>query len=284
MSFSSEQVKAAFARAARTYDEAAVVQKEILFRLVEKLKIIHTRKVDTLLDLGSGTGLARESLSEHYGELCYFALDFAFPMLEFAKNEAISHSLNAVCANVEQLPFREASLDIIFSASTLQWSNDAEKVFQQCYQALKEQGSLIFSSFGPATLKELRYSFEQVDDHSHISNFVDIQTLGDSMLACGFSSPVMESEIITVEYTNPMHLLKDLQATGATNHNQEKLRGLMSRQRLDDALREYEKFVLPNGKYPASYEVLYGHGKKLRKQPARPSYQDDWETIHFHKD
>ena len=51
-----------------------------------------------------------------------------------------------------------------------------------------------------------------------MSSFIDMQTLGDGLLASGFESPVMESEIITVEYSDPMQLLKDLQNTGATNH------------------------------------------------------------------
>ena len=108
-----------------------------------------------------------------------------------------------------------------------------------------------------------------------------MQSLGDGLLASGFESPVMESEIITVEYSDPMQLLRDLQQTGATNHLEQRTRGLMTRQRLDDVMQEYKKFVLPNGKYPASYEVIYGHGWKQSQLPSTQNSADEWQPVRF---
>jgi malonyl-CoA O-methyltransferase len=281
MKVSRDQVKSAFAKAAVSYNEAAVVQKEILLRLVEKSKVLQQNQVDFLLDLGSGTGLASECLREHYGSNSYYALDFALPMLAWARNEFKTNYQYAVCGDVESLPFQDNSLDIIFSASTLQWCNDIGAAFQESCRTLKDQGLLLFSSFGPDTLKELRHCFAQVDDHPHVSSFIDMQTLGDGLLASGFESPVMESEIITVEYSDPMQLLKDLQNTGATNHLEQRERGLMTRKRLNHVVQEYKKFVLPNGKYPASYEVLYGHGWKRSLLQSIQNSASEWQPILF---
>ncbi|MDW3096030.1 MAG: malonyl-ACP O-methyltransferase BioC [Gammaproteobacteria bacterium] len=281
MKISKDSVKAAFAKAALSYNDSAVVQKEILVRLVEKLKVLQKDSVDTLLDVGSGTGLASELLREHYGSECYYAIDFASPMLAWAKNQFEVNYQYAVCGDVEVLPFRDNSLDVIFSASTFQWCNDVGNAFQECSRTLKEQGLLIFSSFGPETLRELRHCFAQVDDYPHVSSFIDMQSLGDGLLANGFDSPVMESEIITVEYNGPMQLLRDLQATGATNHIEQRLRGLMTRQHLNDVIKEYNKFILPNGKFPASYEVLYGHGWKKNQPSLGQNSINTWQPIKF---
>jgi malonyl-CoA O-methyltransferase len=281
MKLSRDQVKTSFAKAATSYNDAAVVQKEILVRLLDKLKALQQDPVDILLDVGSGTGLASELLREHYGDNSYYAIDFALPMLAWAKSENKANYQYAVCGDIESLPFKDSSLDIIFSASTLQWCNDVGAAFQQSCRVLKEQGLLLFSSFGPDTLKELRHCFAQVDDHPHVSSFIDMQSLGDGLLASGFESPVMESEIITVEYSDPMQLLRDLQDTGATNHLEQRTRGLMTKTRLNDVLQEYKNFMLPNGKYPASYEVLYGHGWKPSLLQSTQNSASEWQPVRF---
>ncbi len=281
MKVSRDQVKTAFAKAATSYNEAAVVQKEILVRLLDKLNVLQEGHVHALLDIGSGTGLASNSLRKQYGETSYYAIDFALPMLAWARNEYKANYQYAVCGEVESLPFQERSLDIIFSASTFQWCNDIGAAFQESCRVLKDQGLLLFSSFGPDTLKELRHCFAQVDEHPHVSAFIDMQSLGDGLLASGFQSPVMESETITVEYSDPMQLLKDLQDTGATNHLEQRARGLMTRRRLNDVMREYEKFVLPNGKYPASYEVIYGHGWKQSLVASTQNNVNEWQPVRF---
>ena len=241
MNISRDDVKTAFAKAATSYNEAAVVQKEILVRLLDKLQVLQKGPVDTLLDMGSGTGLAGNLLRKHYGSNSYYAIDFALPMLAWAKNESQVNYQYAVCGDAEALPFKDESLDVIFSASTLQWCNDIGAAFEESCRVLKDQGLLLFSSFGPDTLKELRHCFAEVDDLPHVSSFIDMQLLGDGLLASGFASPVMESEIITVEYSDPMQLFKDLQNTGATNHLEQRARGLMTRKRLNAVLEEYRK-------------------------------------------
>ena len=281
MQISRERVKQSFAKSARSYDEAAVLQKEILLRLIGKLKVLRTEPVERLLDVGSGTGLACESLSHMFGAETYYAYDFATPMLKLAQQRNPLISQHAVCGDASALPFQENTFDVIFSASTYQWCNDLEKVFVDSLQALNEQGLFVFSTFGPDTLKELRHCFAQVDNDIHVSSFVDMHVLGDSLLANGFYAPVMESEIITVEYSTPMQLLKDLQATGATNHLKHRSKGLMSQQRLKNMLSEYEKLKLNNGKYPASYEVIYGHGKKISTREVKHQDTNGWQPIQF---
>lgn len=278
---SKQSVKAAFGNAASSYNEAAVVQSEILARLLDRLKLLQLDSVARLLDLGSGTGLASDQLRRLHGDESYYAIDFAHPMLDWANSHSTVTKQNSVCGDVEVLPFKENSFEVIFSASTLQWCNDIDSVFNECHRAIQEQGLFLFSTFGPDTLKELRHCFTQIDSSPHVTTFVDMHDLGDGLLSAGFESPVMESEIITVEYSDPMQLLRDLQATGATNHIEQRERGLMSYHRLNAVINEYKKLVLPNRKYPASYEVIYGHGRKQSKVDFRGSAVDQWQPIQF---
>ena len=281
MKFSKKGVQKAFAKSAQSYDDAAVLQKEVLARLLEKLKLLHPNPIQRVLDLGSGTGLGVESLTKMYGDDSYFAYDLARAMLKHAQSNYKHINQHAICGDVEALPYQQNTFDIVFSASTFQWCNDITDAFNASHEVLREGGLLLFSTFGPRTLIELSDCFAKVDNQPHVSSFVDIQTLGDCLFASGFNAPVMESEVITVEYPSPTQLFKDLQATGATNQLQQRERGLMSKSRFNKMLEEYEKLALSNGKYPASYEVIYGHGWKRLKEKSSQIGANEWQPIVF---
>ena len=249
--FSKDSVRQSFAKAASSYDQAAVLQKEVLHRLISKFKVLRSEDMSCLLDIGSGTGMAGLSLHKLLNHGNYYAFDCALPMLQFARENVADLTQHSVCGDASSLPYKQNSFDVVFSASTYQWCGSLEKTFIDNLRVLKPQGLLIFSTFGPETLKELRHCFAQVDQKEHVSTFTDMHDIGDMMLSAGFHAPVIESEIITVEYSSPKQLLADLQATGATNHLQSRARGLMGKERLKNMLNEYEQFVLHNGKYPS---------------------------------
>lgn len=280
MIFSKDRVKNAFSNSASTYNDAAILQKEILSRLIDRLKTLQPT-ADKLLDVGSGTGLACEEVSRLYGSDSYFAYDFALPMLKLSQQQYQQINQRSVCGDAESLPYKEKTFDVVFSASTYQWVNDIGNAFVSGYEALKDNGLFVFSTFGPDTLRELRECFAAVDRQQHVSSFIDMQELGDGLLATGFHAPVMESEIITIEYSSPQQLLRDLRATGATNHLQERSRNFMGKSKLKNMLGEYEKLVLSNGKYPATYEVLYGHGWKKSGESANQVGAREWKPINF---
>ena len=280
MTICKQSVKTAFGNAVNTYDDSAVIQSEILIRLLAKLKLM-TVDVNALLDLGSGTGGAQNELQTLFGEQTYFSLDIALPMLEFANKQTAVNVHSSVCADAEALPYKSEVFDVVFSASTLQWCNDIAGVFTDCLRILRPNGLFIFSLFGPDTLQELRQSFAQVDSHPRVKSFVDMHVLGDQLLQSGYYSPVMETEKLTVEYSDPMQLLRDLKSTGATNKLQTRPRGLLTKRQIDAVLYEYQKFRLPNGKYPASYEVIYGHAWKSDVIDKPHNDPGEWQPISF---
>jgi len=280
MQFSKQRVRTAFSRSAKTYDDAAILQKEILSRLIDKLNFLRQEKSGSLLDVGCGTGLACKQLTSMVGDENYFAYDFSLAMLKLSISRHEYLNQHAVCGDAEALPYVSNSFDIVFSASTYQWCNEISNALIDSYRVLKNDGLFVFSTFGPDTLNELRESFAKVDNMPHVSNFLDMQTIGDQMLAMGFADTVIESDVITVEYSSPLQLLKDLKATGATNHLQQRSRGLMGKSRIRKMIAEYEELILENNKYPASYEVIYGHGWK---KPNLSKHLDanEWHPIKF---
>jgi malonyl-CoA O-methyltransferase len=69
-----------------------------------------------------------------------------------------------------------------------------EAVFAEQRARPRPGGLLIFSTFGPDTLKELRAAFVSADAHVHVNTFGDMHDLGDALVGAGFADPVMEME------------------------------------------------------------------------------------------
>lgn len=123
---------------------------------------------------------------------------------------------------------------------------------------MKPGSLLMFATFGPDTLKELRASWQKVDQSLHVNSFIDMHDIGDAMLQVGFAEPVMEAEVITVNYKSVDLLMQDLRDIGANVTASDQNNGLLTRNRLNLMREEYEK-LRQDDLLPASYEIIYGH-------------------------
>ena len=220
-----KQLRTAFERAASSYDQAAVLQREISNRMLSRLEYIKYQP-DVILDAGSGTGYGSQQLAKRYPNSQLIAMDIAWTMLSHARPNTAwwqrllpllqQHSYY-VCADIEQVPIKNESVGMIWSNLALQWCNDLEHTFAEMHRILRTDGLVMFSTFGPDTLKELRQSFAQVDAFSHVNRFIDMHDIGDLLVHNGFSTPVMDMEYITLTYPDVTSVMRDLKAIGAHN-------------------------------------------------------------------
>lgn len=265
-----------FSKAAETYDDAAIVQHEICDRALERLQMLKLQP-GTILDIGSGTGRSVRGLQALFPSSCVIASDFALPMLQQVKqNQGSFHkNVSSICCDAERLAIKSESVDLIFSTSTFQWSEDLNQIFLECSRILKQDGVLLFTTFGPDTLKELRKSWAMVDIHEHVHRFMDMHHIGDMLQGNHYADPVVDMELITLEYQQARQLLRDLKATGsrgkfATNdaggHS-----GLMGKTKFQQFEATYETYRQKNGLLPASYEVIYGYARKSSLDKGNPS-------------
>ena len=247
------QVRSAFNKASSDYDAHAFLQKEIAARLDTKLNVI-SGKSRVILDLGAGTGLLSQHLSERFPDSQLICLDFAHLAL---KNNPLN---NKICADAYHLPLADNSVDMIVSSLMMQWCPDLNTLFSECFRVLKNDGVVLFSTFGPDTLKELKKSWAVVDDTTHVNTFTDMHDIGDQMLQNGFQSPVMEMETLTLTYQTVTDLLRDLKAIGAQTVGS-RSKSLTGKDKFQLMIKMYESYR-NNGKLPATYEVIYGHAWK----------------------
>ncbi|MDX9951893.1 MAG: malonyl-ACP O-methyltransferase BioC [Methylophilaceae bacterium] len=261
------RVRASFDRAAGTYDAAAVLQAEVRQRMLERLDLVKITP-QRILDAGCGTGHASRALGRRFPQSRVIALDIALGMLrQTAQQHGLMRRLlglgnqSGVCADIERLPLASQSVDLLWSNLAIQWCNDLDAAFGEMHRVMRPEGLLMFSTFGPDTLKELRQASAADPDHVHVSRFIDMHDIGDAIVRAGFSAPVLDVEHFTLTYDDVLAVMRDLKAIGAHNAADGRPRGLLGKGFLRRLTENYEQFR-HGGKLPATFEVVYGHAWK----------------------
>jgi malonyl-CoA O-methyltransferase len=277
------RVRRGFDRVAAHYDVHASIEREIGRRMLERLDYV---RIDpqVVLDLGCGPGTAYSALRERYPKALIAGVDLSVKMLHASEQSQRQlrwlmpllrrRQLQKICANAAVLPVRTACAQLVWSNLLLHWCDDAEAVIGEMHRVLEVGGLAMFTTFGPDTLKELRAAF--ADGKTHNQRFADLHDLGDMLVHAGFADPVMDMEMITLEYADANALFTDLRRTGAGNAMLDRAKGLSGRRRWQAMLARLDA-MRRQGRLPMTLELVYGHAWK----GAPKKTADERSVIHF---
>jgi malonyl-CoA O-methyltransferase len=169
-------------------------------------------------------------------------------------------------------PRREFSASVPDGAVQMLWANmalhlapDPQALMARWHRALATDGFLMFSCFGPDTLRELHALYAALGWGPAGPLFTDMHDWGDMLVAGGFAEPVMDMERITLTWESPARLLAELRELGANVHPGRfaALRGRRWRARLDEELAG--RLRGSDGRLALTFEIVYGHA--LRPAP-----------------
>jgi malonyl-CoA O-methyltransferase len=255
------------ARVARWPRHEAVV-REVGRRLIERLDLMRLAP-RLVADVGAGGGAARTALMGKFPQSRWLGLDLSAAMLASGRKAGWSGRLAAwagsspwlVCAEAGQLPLPAGAVDLVHSNLMLHWHPAPHTLFVEWARVLGTDGLLLFSAFGPDTLKELRAAMTEAWPAARPVSFVDMHDYGDMMVAAGLATPVMDVETLTLTYASAAALISEARALGANPRDDRPdwLPGGAAGRRLREALT---RRAGPDGRIALSFEVVYGHAWK----------------------
>lgn len=259
--------RAAVAEDSDLYD---YLKDEFGYRLSDRLYDIK-RKFNVAVELGSGKGLATRNIYSDMVDMLY-QCEFSLKTLERSHTSPEVPTYKLI-VDEESLPFRDNSLDLVFSSLSLHWVNDLPGCFKQVQRALKNDGVFLGSMLGGETLYQLRVSLQLAETEreggfsAHISPFTDVQDLGNLLSRAGFTMLTIDIDEITINYPTMYELMYDLKGMAENNCSWSR-RPVLHRDTMIAAAAIYQAMYGNDKGVPATFQVINFIGWK--PDPTQP--------------
>jgi len=267
-----------FDRIADRYDDHAALEREVCLRLLERTEFLRRSPLQ-ILDLGCGTGLGSEQLKRKFRKAQLVGLDISRAMLSNARRRSsLMRPLKVVCGDIGALPFSHGTADMVFSNLASYWCTDLLAMFSEIRRVLRPGGMLLFTTLGPASFAGLRDAWTAADENMQVQVFPDLLEVGDALMAAGFREPVMDMEIITLQYPSLGAMIEELEATGTSLLFQGWERRDSLKAKLDAAFAT----GMIEGKFPLNFEIIYGTA--FGPEEGQPRKTADGDVVTFSVD
>lgn len=173
---------------------------------------------------------------------------------------------NAPSLRVQTQP-TEGGAQMLWANMALHLAADPQALIARWHRALGVDGFVMFSCLGPDSLRELRQIYATLGWPPAGPDFTDMHDWGDMLVHAGFAEPVMDMERLTLTWSSPQALLKELRALGSNLHPGRfpALRGRRWQARLLQALQE--GLSAPDGRLSLTFEIVYGHALRPAARP-----------------
>lgn len=259
-----------FNQAAVSYDQYASVQKKMADQLLAHMKEHYDESAQIhILELGCGTGYVTEQLAASFPKATITAVDFAESMIAKAKTRCNVEAVTFQCEDIERITLHE-QYDVMISNATFQWLNDLPATLVNLYENLREDGVLLFSTFGNETFHELHTSFQRAKTAHAIEGTT---TVGQSFftglqlqqLCKRITGDIHITETCYTErFATVREFLQSIRKVGATNSNEESY--CQSPSVFRSMLLIYERDFTEGERIAATYHALFSYMKKEGKR------------------
>lgn len=269
------RVRRQFKRANATFQQHAAVFETVGDRLQDRLELLAISP-EHVLDLGCRTGYQLRALKQRYPDAVIVGVDPApgrsptvpgsWPTWLRRKERSAAK----IACDPHELPFPDASFDLVVSNLLLPWCHSPHRVFEEAARILRSGGAFMFTTAGPDTLQEYRKIWALLDTHLHEFGLIDMHDLGDTMMASGFAAPVLDRDNLIVDYPDIDSLQEELQNLGAGNLARGRRKGLIA----SGVGRRLRMQSDAANRFPVTLELVQGHGWKgelLNKTSAEPA-------------
>ena len=243
MSIDKALVAQRFAKAGQSYIEQAVVQKQISAQLFEYLKAYCPQSLNSVLEIGCGSGNLTHLFQTHFQFEQLFLNDL---YADVEQHFSTIKNIAWLIGDIEQLHLPQ-SLDAVISSSALQWMTDLPTLLHRIHDALKPKGYLGFSTFGENNLIEIKQLTGQG------LNYYSLEALQQQLQENGFEILLIQQAYKQAYFDHPKFVLQHVKATGVTatakSHR-------WTKQSLQQFYSDYQQFHDEQG-FRLTYHPIY---------------------------
>lgn len=201
-----EAIKHRFATATTTYDQHALLQREVADILLHKLKREMNQPPRSILEIGCGTGYLTEQLGHLFPHSHIIGVDLAPAMLKVSRQTYPQGSYLA--GDGEQLPFLKP-FDLIASSLCVQWFQQPEISLKNLTKLGK---NLALTTFGSQSFQEWHEACRKYDVPIRTQKFLSSETL-KQILGPTYS---IKSHLIQEQFNSWREFWQQLRAIGAS--------------------------------------------------------------------
>jgi len=236
------QIVNSFSKYAKSYDRHAQLQKTMAERLASMLP---EPLPACVTELGCGTGVFTRHLLAHPLESLILN-DISSSMMDhLQEGMTLPENTKLIIGNAERAELYPT--DLIVGNAVFQWFADPQKTLSHLLQYMNPEGALVFSTFGPGTLKE----FRETGSLKSPNTLYSLQQWKTMIEQAGLVLKESHLELRKSFFPNTRALIRNLQQIGAAPLRLLKPGGLRK------LIREYdEKYIMEQGVY-VTWELLY---------------------------
>jgi malonyl-CoA O-methyltransferase len=238
-------IKNRFAKALSSYNDNAVVQQRIHYKLIELLQLTGKTSFDRVLEIGCGTGGFTQQLTSICSANEWIVNDLFDDCIQNVSDCFFDKSWQYLPGDAEQLTF-PGTFDMVTSASCIQWFNSPRLFVQRMAAQLTDGAVLLLNTYGQNNL------FEISTITGKGLTYVSLEYVKD-WVNPHFDILCLQEEEIKLKFPNPMKVLHHLKSTGVTGTNTD----LWTKKMLQNFCDEYVDRYSVNSDVILTYHPVY---------------------------
>lgn len=250
---SKSNIQKLYARIAQAYDQNAFLSKHIREELLSRMDVIKI-DIQNILDLGCGTGQLTPAIRKAFPKAKLHCVDNSPQMLALAKKQKpLFKKYQYLYENANSLSLDNNSIDCVISNLMLQDCLQPDEVFKEVQRVCRENAVFTFSTLGPDSFIELRTAANNADislkPHA-FGHLTDMHDIGDALLRAGMREPVLDVEVIRLQFSSFSKLFNELDLSGH-------LQQVFTESELSRIAQNYPKGSTESD-FAVTFEVVYG--------------------------
>ncbi|MEI8376928.1 MAG: malonyl-ACP O-methyltransferase BioC [bacterium] len=202
--YNKDLVKLRFENSFPTYDEHAVVQRQMAEKLADYIFASCGENYNKVLEIGCGTGFLTKHIMNDFKVKKLLINDISPGVIAYI--EKIAPYCNFLIGDMENMVF-DTKFNIVASNAAFQWAEDLRSMINRFYHVLNTDGVLAFTTFGER-------NFEQI---SKISNRKLMYKNLDKLepMFGDFEVKILKEEVVELEFKSPVDVLRHIKGIGA---------------------------------------------------------------------